>query len=73
MQWRDIDARHACPVIAAGRLALSILPGKDAAESVLSGRRSGAEMARLYEISEPTVPRIVATQHQTRSTHESQP
>jgi DNA invertase Pin-like site-specific DNA recombinase len=31
------------------------------AESVLSGRKSGAEMARLYDISEPTVSRIVAS------------
>lgn len=30
------------------------------AESVLSCRKSGAEMARLYDISEPTVSRIVA-------------
>lgn len=43
------------------------------AESVLSGRKSGAEMTRLYNISEPTVSRIVAAHRQTRSTHESQP
>ena len=30
------------------------------AESVISGRKSGAEMARLYAVSEPTVSRIVA-------------
>src|ERR1700760_3086718 len=30
------------------------------AESVVSGRKSGAEMARLYSISQPTVSRIVA-------------
>jgi DNA invertase Pin-like site-specific DNA recombinase len=30
------------------------------AESVISGRKSGAEMARLYNISAPTVSRIVA-------------
>lgn len=30
------------------------------AESVLSGRKSAAEMARLYDISQPTVSRIVA-------------
>jgi len=34
------------------------------AESVISGRKSGAEMARLYSISQPTVSRIVA-QHRT--------
>jgi hypothetical protein len=30
------------------------------AESVLSGRKSGAEMARLCNVSQPTVSRIVA-------------
>lgn len=30
------------------------------ADSVISGRKSGAEMARLYDVSEPTVSRIVA-------------
>lgn len=34
------------------------------AESVSSGRKSGAEMARLYNVSQPTVSRIVA-QHLT--------
>src|SRR3546814_1671836 len=33
---------------------------REIAESVLLGRKSGAEMARLYDISEPTVSRIVA-------------
>ena len=37
---------------------------KEIAESVISGRKSGAEMARLYNISSPTVSRIVA-QHRT--------
>jgi DNA invertase Pin-like site-specific DNA recombinase len=35
------------------------------AESVLSGRKSAAEMARLYDISQPTVSRIVAAHRQT--------
>ena len=30
------------------------------AESVVFGRKSGADMARLYNISQPTVSRIVA-------------
>jgi hypothetical protein len=30
------------------------------ADSVISGRKTGAEMARLYNISPPTVSRIVA-------------
>lgn len=29
-------------------------------ESVLSGRKSAAEIARLYEVSQPTVSRIIA-------------
>ena len=33
---------------------------KEIAESVVSGRKSGAEMARLYNISAPIVSRIVA-------------
>lgn len=32
---------------------------KDIADNVLSGRKSGADMARLYNISEATVSRIV--------------
>ena len=33
---------------------------REIAESVLSGRKTGAEMARLYNISGPTVSRIVS-------------
>ena len=33
---------------------------REIAESVLTGRKSGADMARLYNISQPTVSRIVA-------------
>jgi DNA invertase Pin-like site-specific DNA recombinase len=32
---------------------------REIAESVITGRKSGAEMARLYNISPPTVSRIV--------------
>ncbi len=38
---------------------------REIAESVVSGRKSGAEMARLYGVSEPTVSRIVAAYRQT--------
>ncbi|WP_439848748.1 recombinase family protein [Sinorhizobium meliloti] len=41
---------------------------REIAESVLSGRKSGAEMARLYDISEPTVSRIVAEHRQNVET-----
>jgi multidrug efflux pump subunit AcrA (membrane-fusion protein) len=33
---------------------------REIAESVISGRKSGAEMARLYNVSQPTISRIVA-------------
>ena len=33
---------------------------REIAESVVSGRKSGADMARLYNIGQPTVSRIVA-------------
>jgi DNA invertase Pin-like site-specific DNA recombinase len=46
---------------------------REIAESVLSGRKSGAEMARLYDVSEPTVSRIVAEHRQNLETsHASQ-
>ena len=32
----------------------------DIAENVLSGRRTAAQMARLYAVSQPTVSRILA-------------
>jgi DNA invertase Pin-like site-specific DNA recombinase len=33
---------------------------KDIADNVLSGRKSGADMARLYNVSEATISRVVA-------------
>jgi len=41
---------------------------REIAESVLSGRKSGAEMARLYDVSEPMVSRIVAEYRQNLET-----
>lgn len=41
------------------------------AQSVLTGRKSAAEMARLYDISQPTVSRIVAEHRQRKETHEA--
>ena len=38
---------------------------REIAESVVSDRKSGAEMARLYGVSEPTVSRIVAAHRQS--------
>jgi len=37
---------------------------QDIADNVLSGRKSGADMARLYSISETTVSRIVSRARQ---------
>ena len=42
------------------RKSLDAAKRREIAESVLSGRKTGAEMARLYDISQPTVSRIVA-------------
>jgi transposase-like protein len=42
------------------RKKLDATKRRDIAESVISGRKSGAEMARLYGVSQPTVSRIVA-------------
>jgi DNA invertase Pin-like site-specific DNA recombinase len=39
---------------------------REIAESVIAGRKTGAEMARLYNVSAPTVSRIVA-QHRVAS------
>ena len=42
------------------RRKLDAAKRREIAESVITGRKSGAEMARLYNISQPTVSRIVA-------------
>jgi DNA invertase Pin-like site-specific DNA recombinase len=49
------------------RKKLDAAKRREIAESVITGRKSGAEMARLYNISQPTVSRIVA-QHRMVST-----
>jgi DNA invertase Pin-like site-specific DNA recombinase len=46
------------------RKTLDAAKRREIAESVISGRKSGAEMARLYNMSPPTVSRIVAA-HRT--------
>ena len=48
------------------RKKLDAAKRREIAESVITGRKSGAEMARLYNISQPTVSRIVA-QHRMAS------
>jgi DNA invertase Pin-like site-specific DNA recombinase len=42
------------------RKKLDAAKRSEIAESVITGRKSGAEMARLYNVSQPTVSRIVA-------------
>jgi DNA invertase Pin-like site-specific DNA recombinase len=42
------------------RRKLDATKQREIAESVITGRKSGADMARLYNISQPTVSRIVA-------------
>ena len=42
------------------RKTLDAAKRREIAESVISGRKSGAELARLYNIIQPTVSRIVA-------------
>ena len=46
------------------RKKLDAAKRREIAESVISGRKTGAEMARLYNVSAPTVSRIVAA-HRT--------
>ena len=43
------------------RKKLDVGRRREIAESVVSGRKSGAEMARLYNVSQPTVSRIVSS------------
>jgi transposase-like protein len=62
------DLRDPCPEGRVGgrRKKLDAAKRREIAESVITGRKSGAEMARLYNISQPTVSRIVA-QHRMAS------
>ena len=50
------------------RKKLNDVKRQEIAESVLTGRKSAADMARLYNISQPTVSRIVAQHRMTRET-----
>jgi DNA invertase Pin-like site-specific DNA recombinase len=46
------------------RKKLDTAKRREIAESVITGRKSGADMARLYGVSQPTVSRIVAEARQ---------
>jgi DNA invertase Pin-like site-specific DNA recombinase len=61
-----IAAARAEGRIGGRRKKLDTAKRREIAESVITGRKSGAEMARLYNISQPTVSRIVA-QHRMGS------
>lgn len=56
------------------RRKLKVKKRLEIVESVLSGRKSAAEMTRLYEVSQPTVSRIIAEHRQrTGKDHACQP
>ena len=54
------------------RKKLDAAKRREIAESVITGRKSGADMARLYNISQPTVSRIVAA-HRIPAAQPKQP
>ena len=49
------------------RKKLDAAKRREIAESVVSGRKTGAAMARLYGISQPTVSRIIAEHRANRA------
>jgi DNA invertase Pin-like site-specific DNA recombinase len=55
-----IAAARADGRIGGRRKKLDASKRREIAESVITGRKSGADMARLYNVSQPTVSRIVA-------------
>jgi DNA invertase Pin-like site-specific DNA recombinase len=59
-----LAAARAAGRIGGRRKKLDPAKRREIAESVISGRKTGAEMARLYDVSAPTVSRIVAA-HRT--------
>lgn len=63
-----LDAARAEGRIGGRRRKLRPEQRTDIAENVLSGRKTGAQMARLYGVSQATVSRIVAEERQARGT-----
>lgn len=55
-----LAAARASGRVGGRRKKLTPIQRADIAENVLSGRKTAAQMARLYDISQPTVSRIVA-------------
>ena len=62
-----VAAARAAGRVGGRRKKLDPAKRNEIAESVVSGRKSGAEMARLYNVSQPTVSRIVAQYRTTGS------
>ena len=59
-----LDAARAEGRIGGRRPKLRKDQRKDIADNVISGRKSGADMARLYNVSEATISRVVAAHRQ---------
>lgn len=55
-----VAAARAAGRVGGRRKKLDAGQRREIAESVIAGRKSGADMARLYNVSQPTVSRIVA-------------
>ena len=60
----DLAAARADGRVGARRKKLDAAKRREIGESVITGRKTGAEMVRLYNVSAPTVSRIVV-QHRT--------
>lgn len=60
-----LDAARAEGRIGGRRPKLRSDQQKDIIESILSGRKTGAQMARLYNVSEATISRLIAKHRQT--------
>ena len=59
-----LDAARAEGRIGGRRPKLRKDQRKDIADNVISGRKSGVDMARLYNVNEATISRIVAAHRQ---------
>jgi hypothetical protein len=58
---REPAAAHAEGRIGGRRKKLDVAKRREIAESVITGPESGAKMARFYNVSQPTVSRIVTS------------
>ena len=58
--------RRMAKLFAGRRKKLNDVKRREIVESVITGRKTAADLARLYNISQPTVSRIVAQHRMTR-------